>query len=76
MRTRRCRDAEHRNLPNNPIMTMHDATRGSAQLCRFGSASRAQSVVSINGWNRLNIAARTVPGDYVAGSLGKLHAAR
>src|SRR6187399_2990459 len=33
------------------------------------------AVVAINGWNRLNIAARTVPGDYVAGSLGKLHAA-
>ena len=33
------------------------------------------AVVSINGWNRLNIAARTVPGDYVAGSLAKLHAA-
>jgi AhpD family alkylhydroperoxidase len=32
-------------------------------------------VVSINGWNRLNIAARTVPGDYVAGSLAQLHAA-
>ena len=27
------------------------------------------AVVAINGWNRLNIAARTVPGDYVAGSL-------
>jgi hypothetical protein len=23
-------------------------------------------------WNRLNIAARTVPGDYVAGSLPKM----
>jgi len=33
------------------------------------------AVVSINGWNRLNIAARTVPGDYVAGSLAKMHAA-
>jgi AhpD family alkylhydroperoxidase len=33
------------------------------------------AVVSINGWNRLNIAARTVPGGYVAGSLAKLHAA-
>jgi AhpD family alkylhydroperoxidase len=33
------------------------------------------AIVSINGWNRLNIAARTVPGDYVAGSLTKLHAA-
>ena len=32
--------------------------------------------VTINGWNRLNIAARTVPGDYVAGSLAKLHAAK
>ena len=33
------------------------------------------AVVSINGWNRLNIAARTVPGDYVAGSLEKWQAA-
>ena len=33
------------------------------------------AIVSINGWNRLNIAARTVPGDYVAGSLAKVHAA-
>jgi hypothetical protein len=33
------------------------------------------AIVSINGWNRLNIAARTVPGGYVAGSLAKLHAA-
>jgi AhpD family alkylhydroperoxidase len=33
------------------------------------------AIVSINGWNRLNIAARTVPGDYAAGSLAKLHAA-
>ena len=32
------------------------------------------AIVSINGWNRLNIAARTVPGNYVAGSLAKLHA--
>jgi AhpD family alkylhydroperoxidase len=32
------------------------------------------AIVSINGWNRLNIAARTVPGGYVAGSLAKLHA--
>jgi AhpD family alkylhydroperoxidase len=30
------------------------------------------AVVAINGWNRLNIAARTVPGDYVPGSLEKL----
>jgi len=33
------------------------------------------AVVSINGFNRLNIAARTVPGDYVAGSLAKVHGA-
>src|SRR6476620_2365524 len=32
------------------------------------------AIVSINGWNRLNIAARTVPGDYVPGSLKQLHA--
>ena len=31
--------------------------------------------VSINGWNRLNIAARTVPGDYVPGMFTKVHAA-
>jgi AhpD family alkylhydroperoxidase len=30
------------------------------------------AVVAINGWTRLNIAARTVPGDYVPGSLEKL----
>ena len=34
------------------------------------------AVVAINGWNRLNIAAGTVPGDYVAGSLAALHATR
>jgi AhpD family alkylhydroperoxidase len=33
------------------------------------------AIVSINGWNRLNIAAQTVPGGYVAGSLAKVHAA-
>jgi AhpD family alkylhydroperoxidase len=27
------------------------------------------AIVAINGWNRLNVAARTVPGGYVAGSL-------
>src|SRR6201991_3464608 len=31
------------------------------------------AVVAINGWNRLNVAARTVPGGYVAGSLAKTH---
>jgi AhpD family alkylhydroperoxidase len=33
------------------------------------------AVVAINGWNRLNVAARTVPGDYVAGSAEKLETA-
>ena len=32
------------------------------------------AVVAINGWNRFNIAAGTVPGGYVAGSLAKLDA--
>src|SRR6478672_4585654 len=32
------------------------------------------AVVAINGWNRLNVALRTVPGDYVAGSLAKAQA--
>lgn len=32
------------------------------------------AVVAINGWNRLNVAARTVPGGYVAGSLANAHA--
>jgi hypothetical protein len=31
--------------------------------------------VAINGWNRLNVAMRTVPGTYVAGCLAALHAA-
>ena len=34
------------------------------------------AVVAINGWNRLNIAARTVPGDYVAGNVAKALAAK
>jgi AhpD family alkylhydroperoxidase len=33
------------------------------------------AIVAINGWNRLNVAARTVPGGYVAGSVGKALAA-
>ena len=32
------------------------------------------AIVAINGWNRLNVAARTVPGDYVPGSLATLQA--
>src|SRR3954469_751655 len=34
------------------------------------------AIVSINGWNRLNIAARTVAGDYAPGNFTKLHAAK
>src|SRR6478736_5093583 len=34
------------------------------------------AIVAINGWNRLNIAARTVPGDYVAGGVAASHATR
>ncbi len=33
------------------------------------------AIASINSWNRLNIAARTVPGDYVPGMLEPVHAA-
>src|SRR5580765_6979951 len=33
------------------------------------------AIVAINGWNRLNIAARTVAGDYVPASVAKLQAA-
>jgi len=38
-------------------------------------AQLSLAVVAINGWNRLNVAARTVAGDYVAGSLAKMQAA-
>ena len=33
------------------------------------------AIVAINGWNRLNVAARTVPGDYVPRSLATSQAA-
>jgi AhpD family alkylhydroperoxidase len=33
------------------------------------------AIVSINGWNRLNIAARTPPGGYVPGARAKTYAA-
>ena len=32
------------------------------------------AIVAINGWNRLNVAARTVPGDYVPSSRAEAHA--
>ncbi len=34
------------------------------------------AVVAINGWNRLNVAARTVPGHYVPGTLAATTAAQ
>ena len=49
--------------------------RVRAQFSEDELAHMTLAVVAINGWNRLNIAARTVPGDYVAGSLAKVHVA-
>jgi AhpD family alkylhydroperoxidase len=43
--------------------------RVGAQFSEDELAHLSLAVVAINGWNRLNIAARTVPGDYVPGSL-------
>jgi AhpD family alkylhydroperoxidase len=37
-------------------------------------AHQSLAIVAINGWNRMNVAARTVPGGYVAGSLAALQA--
>jgi AhpD family alkylhydroperoxidase len=41
--------------------------RVRAQFSEDELASLTLAVVSINGWNRLNVAARTVAGDYVPG---------
>jgi AhpD family alkylhydroperoxidase len=49
--------------------------RVRAQFSEEELAYLSLAIVSINGFNRLNIAARTVPGSYVAGSVDKLHAA-
>ena len=49
--------------------------RVRAQFSEDEIAHLTLAIVSINGWNRLNIAARTVPGGYVAGSVDKMHAA-
>jgi AhpD family alkylhydroperoxidase len=48
--------------------------RARAQFSEDELVHLTLAIVSINGWNRLNVAARTVPGDYVAGSLAKLYA--
>src|SRR4051812_37154767 len=48
--------------------------RVRAEFSEEELAHLSLAIVAINGWNRLNIAARTVPGEYVAGSLEKLQA--
>ena len=48
--------------------------RARQQFSENELAHLSLAVVAINGWNRLNVAARTVAGDYVAGSLAKVHA--
>ena len=49
--------------------------RVRAQFSEEELVSLSLAIVAINGWNRLNVAARTVPGGYVPGSLATLHAA-
>ncbi len=49
--------------------------RARAQFTEDELANLTLAVVAINGWNRLNVAARTVAGGYVPGSLAKLQAA-
>ena len=48
--------------------------RAREQFSENELAHLSLAVVAINGWNRLNVAARTVPGDYVPGSVEKLQA--
>src|SRR4051794_21411494 len=48
--------------------------RVRAQFSEDEIAHLSLAIVAINGWNRLNVAARTVPGGYVAGSLASAHA--
>src|SRR3954453_7187513 len=52
---------------------VYERVRG--QFSESELAHLSLAIVAINGWNRLNVAARTVPGEYVAGSVAKLHAA-
>jgi AhpD family alkylhydroperoxidase len=49
--------------------------RARAQFTEDELMHLSLAIVAINGWNRLNVAARTVPGGYVPGSLAALHAA-
>lgn len=46
-----------------------------AQFSEDELAHLSLAIVAINGWNRLNVAARTVPGDYVPGHFAAAHAA-
>jgi AhpD family alkylhydroperoxidase len=50
--------------------------RARAQFSEDELVHLSLAVVAINGWNRLNVAARTVPGGYVPGGLAALQAAR
>jgi AhpD family alkylhydroperoxidase len=43
--------------------------RGRQEFSEDELAHLSLAIVAINGWNRLNVAARTVPGDYVPSSL-------
>jgi AhpD family alkylhydroperoxidase len=49
--------------------------RARAQFTEDELMHLSLAIVAINAWNRLNVAARTVPGGYVPGSLAALHAA-
>jgi AhpD family alkylhydroperoxidase len=49
--------------------------RVRAQFSDDEIAHLSLAIVAINGWNRLNVAARTTAGGYVPGSLAALHAA-
>ena len=46
---------------------VYEGVRGEFSEDELAHLSLA--IVAINGWNRLNIAVRTVPGGYVAGSI-------
>ena len=61
--------AETQNVPDD----VYERVR--AQFSEDEIVHLSLAVVAINGWNRLNVAARTVPGGYVAGSIDKVHAA-
>ena len=49
--------------------------RARAQFSEDELVHLTLAIVAINGWNRLNIAAQTVPGGYVAGSVAQALAA-